>query len=353
MASFQWARLFHEHNHGSFSICAPDTPLAAKLKSSPLKTKEMDFSTYFSPGQTLQLRQYIVQNSIEAVYLQSLKDLWVVSPALVGLPCKLIGFAQMWLEGINKKDPLHTLIHKRMNHLITLTPRQGEQVLRCIPFEKEKTSVIPNSIDTHRFSPQLRDESLRKEFGADREDILVGLVGRLDPQKGQFELIEAFAEAKKKAPHLPLKLVLVGHSTPGEGENYSQLLIQTIARNQLQDSVKLVGFRDDIPRTMAALDIFVLNSYQEAFGFVMVEAMASGTAVIATNAGGVPDILHNGEYGWLVPPRDIPTLSENLIRLASDSSARRILAEKARNYALNEFDENKNFFKLLKITEKS
>src|SRR5690606_12697019 len=95
MASYQWARLFQEHNHGGLSICAPHSPLAAKLKQSQLKTKEMHFTTYFSPIQTWRLRQYIVQNSINAVYLQSLKDLWVVVPALWGLDCKLIGFAQM------------------------------------------------------------------------------------------------------------------------------------------------------------------------------------------------------------------------------------------------------------------
>jgi glycosyltransferase involved in cell wall biosynthesis len=351
MASFQWARIFDEHHHVSHSICYPDSPLAAKLRQSKLKSHEMAFKNYFSPLQSLELRKYIVQNGIEAVFLQSLKDLWVVSPALIGLDCKLIGFAQMWLQGINKKDFLHTLIHKRMDLLITLTPRQGAQVLRCIPYPPEKTRVIPNSINSQKFSSDLRDENLRAKLGAKTSDILIGLVGRLDPQKGQQELIEAFAKCKITTPDLPLKLVLVGESTPNSGDHYLNLLRETIRKNNLENDVTLAGFRSDIPAVMASLDVFVLNSYQEAFGFVLVEAMASGTAVIATNSGGVPDILHEGRYGWLVPPRDITALAHTLQEVCSQGTKRRDLAKKAQIYARDEFDETKNYKKLLTYIE--
>lgn len=351
MASFQWARIFHEHGHTSHSICYPQSPLAAKLRQSQLKTHEMDFRPYFSPLRTLELRNYILQNKIEAVFLQSLKDLWVVSPALIGLSCKLVGFAQMWLQGINKKDVLHTLVHKRMDLLITLTPRQGEQVLRCIPFPKEKTQVVPNSINSEKFSPSLRSGKIREQLGAGENDILIGIVGRLDPQKGQRELIEAFALCKKNSPELPLKLVLVGEPTPHQGEDYLKSLTDGISKHNLNNHVKLAGFREDIPAVMASLDVFVLNSYQEAFGFVLVEAMASGTAAIATNSGGVPDILQEGRYGWLVPPKDVVALSRTLQEVCSQNTKRQELAKKARAYAQNEFDEIKNFNKLVELVE--
>lgn len=355
MASHQWARIFQEQGHKSFSICYPGSPLAAKLAQSQLATKEMAFKAYFSPKKSKELSRFIVQNDIQAVFLQSLKDLWVVVPALWFLPknhpCKLIGFAQMWLQGINKKDFLHTLIHKRMDALITLTPRQSEQVLRCIPFEKENTHVIPNSINTKRFSPSLRSAEVRKEFGAQENDILIGLVGRIDRQKGQKELLEAFALSRKRTPHLPLKLVLVGDPTPDSGESYLQSLKDTLTKNKLENDVILAGFREDIPRVMSCLDIFVLNSYQEAFGFVMVEAMASGTAVIATNSGGVPDILQNGKYGWLVPPKDVNALSDTLTYVANETEKRKTMALTAREYACNEFDELKNFEKILNLAK--
>ena len=351
MASFQWARIFAEQGHNSHCMCYPDSPLAEKLRHSQLISQEIAFQQYFSPRATWQLRQYIVRHGIDGVFLQSLKDLWVVSPALVGLPCKLIGFAQMWLEGINKKDFLHTLIHKRMDALVTLTPLQSAQVLRCIPFPSEKTHVIPNSIDTRRFSPRLRSDDLRRELGAANSDILVGIVGRLDPQKGQRELIESFAQARRRAPQLPLKLALVGDPTPSSGDEYRRSLEEAIKKHNLDKDVVLAGFRSDIPSVMASLDIFVLNSYQEAFGFVLVEAMASGTAVIATDSGGIPDVVDDGRAGWLVPPKNIDALADTLIEVASHNERRRARAEEGRVYALEKFDELGNFKKISTLLE--
>lgn len=349
MASAQWAGLFKRHGHESYSISIPDSPLTKRLKDLHLPHTEMNFREYVSPLETLKLRKYIVSHGIEAVFLQSLKDLWVVSPALIGLPTKLIGFAQMWLEGIDKKDFLHGLIHRRMDHLITLTPRQSEQVLKCIPYPKEKTLVIPNSINPEKFSPNLRSQKIRSEFGAKETDVLIGIVGRLDRQKGQREAIESFAMAKKESGLNNLKLVLVGDSTPDSGHSYLDELKKTAADLQVTEHIYFAGFRADVPAVMASLDIFLLNSYREAFGFVVVEAMMSGTAVIATNSGGIPDVLGDGRYGLLVPPRNTHTLATSFTHLARDANFRKELGDKARIYALNEFDEDKNFLKLLKL----
>jgi len=352
MASAQWAGLFQRHGHESHSIAAPDSPLARRLKERGLPVEEVQFREYFSPFKTAWLRRYVIENQIDAIFLQSLRDLWTVSPALIGLPVKLVGFAQMWLEGIDKKDLLHRLVHKRMDRLITLTPRQGAQVLRCIPFPPEKTIVLSNSIDPRRFSPELRRDEIRKSFGAvTSHDVLIGIVGRLDPQKGQREAIEAFAQARAAAPALPMKLVVVGDPTPDSGHDYLEELKKTARAHGVADQVVFAGFRSDIPEVMASLDIFLLNSYREAFGFVIVEAMMSGTAVIATNSGGVPDVVGDGKYGVLVPPKDIAALASAYVNLARNDDFRKTVTASARHYALENFDEDKNFAKMLEILD--
>jgi len=351
MASLQWARLFHKHGHESFSIASPGSPLSKALKEAQLPVYEMDFREYFSPFESLQLRNYVKANGIQCIFLQSLRDLWVVSPAITGLNVHLIGFAQMWLEGINKKDFLHTLIHKRMDRLIALTPRQGDQVLKCIPFPKEKMVILPNSIGVDKFSPRKWSHEVRQQLGAEETDILVGIVGRLDPQKGQKECIEAFAKLRKTAPAMKIKLAVVGGCTPDSGMTYLKELEETVRANNLQLDVVFAGHRDDIPTVMASLDVFVLNSYREAFGFVLVEAMMSGTAVVATNSGGVPDVLRDGKFGTLVPPRDTDALAEALKQLALDSDLRSTMSEKARGYALWEYDEEKTFMKMTELLQ--
>lgn len=351
MASYQWARLFQEHGHVSYSICAPGSPLAQKLKSADLPWIEMDFREYFSPIQSYKLRQFVKSHDIEAVFLQSLRDLWVVSPALIGLPTKLVGFAQMWLEGINKKDFLHTLIHRRMDQLVALTPRQGAQVLKCIPFSADKTAILPNSIAVDRFNPALRSEPLRRQMGAGPSDVLIGIVGRLDPQKGQLEAIEAFSRARLLAPEVSLKMAVIGDPTADAGDDYLQQLKSTVDTLNLKEHVVFLGFRTDVPAIMASLDVFILNSYSEAFGFVLVEAMMSGTAAVATKAGGVPDVVGDGAYGRLVEPKNTESLAQTLADLARHNEDRKSLGQKAREFTLREYDENKTFQKMMTLLE--
>lgn len=340
MASLQWARLLGEQPHQSFSITSRNSPLAQRLRQANMHCLELPNRRYFSPVTSWRIRQFVINNHIDAVFLQSMKDLWLVAPALIGLPTQLVGFAQMWLQNIDKNDFGHRLIYKRLNHLVTLTPTQGAQYLKCIPFPPEKSFVLPNAVDSTKYSPEFKNQDLRKEFGAGESDILIGLVGRLDPQKGQLELIKAFAQARLKNEQL--KLVLVGDVTEGAGSDYKNLLQNEVEKNNLTKHVHFAGFRSNIPEIMASLDIFCLCSYQEAFGFVVVEAMMSGTAVIATNSGGVPDILQSNRYGYLIPPKEIDPLVKALLELSQSADKRKELGDRARNYALETFDETKN-----------
>jgi glycosyltransferase involved in cell wall biosynthesis len=352
MASSQWANLFIKHGHEAYSICAPNSPLENRLKEQNLPYTTREFRKYFSPANTLWLRKYIKDNQIEVVFLQSLKDLWVVSPALWGLNVKLVGFAQMWLSNISKKDPLHTLMHNRLTTLVTLTKSQGEQTLKCLPVPPEKALVLPNSIDTTRFGPEKRSENLRNEFGAHMHDFLIGIVGRLDRQKGQNELLEAFFNLKKRFPEKSLKLVFVGEATRNDdGVLYEKELRASVEKAGLSSHVTFAGFRKNIPEVMASLDVFVLASYKEAFGFVVVEALASRTPVIATGSGGVPDILENGNHGLLVEPQSSEAISHALSELLKHPDQTRTRAQSARIYAQETFDENKVFLKLIKHLE--
>ncbi|MCC6137196.1 MAG: glycosyltransferase family 4 protein [Bdellovibrionaceae bacterium] len=352
MASAQWATLFIKHGHEALSICAPETPLENRLKERNLPYVTRQFNKYFSPMDTLWLRRYVIENKVEAVFLQNLRDLWVVSPALWGLNIKLVGFAQMWLSNISKKDPLHTLMHNRLTTLVTLTAAHSQQTLKCLPVPLEKAFIAPNSIDTSLFGPERRNENLRNEFGAQVSDFLIGIVGRLDRQKGQKEVLDAFAELKKRHPEKSLKLVFVGEATrESEGMSYEAELREDLQKANLSEHVKFAGFKKNIPEVMASLDVFILASYQEAFGFVVVEALASRTPVIATDSGGVPDILEHGKQGLLIEPKSSSAITEALESIINDPVKSLDRAQKARAYAQETFDENKVFFKLLKHLE--
>lgn len=352
MASAQWASLFIKHGHEALSICAPESALESRLKDAKLPYTTRQFRSHFSPFNTLWLRQYVIENKVDVVFLQNLRDLWLVSPALWGLDVKLVGFSQMWLSNINKKDFLHKIIYDRLTTLVTLTKAHSKQTLKCVPVAQEKTFIIPNSIATSQFGPEQRNENLRNEFGANINDFLIGIVGRLDRQKGQKELLDAFLLLHAKHPQKNLKLVFVGEATRNtDGHHYEMELRDAVARSPIKDLITFAGFRKNIPAVMASLDVFVLASYKEAFGFVVVEALASRTPIIATNSGGVPDILQQGQYGMLVEPKSSQALADALDNVINDPQKAQQRASEALVYCRETFDENKVFQKLLNHLE--
>lgn len=335
MSSVKFTRLFHEAGHKSFEICLPDSPIAKALDENGLNKRTVKARNYFSPSTTLAIRKWLKEEKVEAVFLHSLKDIWLVTPALIGMPkVKLFGFARMFFKDVNKKDFGHTLMYSRLNKMIGLSHIQKEYLARCLPIPLEKFTVIPNGVDIDRFQPRARRDDIRAEWGVQPENKLFGLIGRLDRQKGSLEFVEAAAELLKTHPEA--RFVLVGGNTLGEGE-FDKLVLQRLNDLNLQGKVILTDFRKDIPAVMNALDVFVMPSYEENFGNVLLESLASGVATIGTNSGGTPEILDRGRTGYLCEPKDSGSLARAM-KAMCDSRLAHDFAQKARAKAIAEYD---------------
>jgi glycosyltransferase involved in cell wall biosynthesis len=188
-------------------------------------------------------------------------------------------------------------------------------------------SVLYNGVDVSRYrqaSPEERADA-RREFGIEDHALLVGVVGRLSPEKGGVDtLIRAVYSLRKERPDA--RLLIVGDG-PVRGElEKSDALLQAGDRGE-QSPVIFAGARQDIPRLLGAMDIFVLPSLNEALPIVILEAMAAGLPVIATRVGGVPEIVEDGVTGLLVTPGDEQKLLSALERLAGDHALRGGLAK--------------------------
>ena len=168
-------------------------------------------------------------------------------------------------------------------------------------------------------APLLRGEGRNKEFLTD-SSLRIGIVGQIGSRKGHLFLLEALRELVRSFPELMLWIVGVEpeHST----EAYTEKLLQTVEEWKLQNHVKFWDFRSDIPELLIQLDVLVLPSLQEPFGKIVIEAMAMGTAVVASNVGGVPEIIQDGESGLLVPPGDAAALRGTLTKLLSNKDLR-------------------------------
>lgn len=324
MAPVTYVKLLGSRGVSSVCVANDGSPLAMKCVSSNIKiftlTKKSSWLT-----KVRQLRTIIDSQNAETIFVHRLKDLGVLVPALIGKPnVKVIGIGHMLLKS-SKRDPVHRLLYSRVQTFVTFTEIQKQLLMPKLPLADKTYVTIPMGVDCNYFHPTKRDEAIRKDFGVADDECLVGMVGRFDRQKGQLEFVQALKILNDQ--NVKFKAVFVGAPTVGESQNnYDLEVLNTVKGTSLESKVIFAGFLPDITKFMASLDIFVLPSYQETFGLVLLEAMASGVTVLATNAGGPPEIL--GDKEALFDPRSPQSLAKILAKYIGSPELRKSLSEK-------------------------
>lgn len=195
-----------------------------------------------------------------------------------------------------------------------------------------KVHVVHNATDTGHYDPALfakNSVAVRRERGIGEDALVVGIVARLIPWKGQRELIDALALLLPDFPRLRLVIV-------GDGEDRENLC--RLAREKdVAEKVIFTGWLNDVRPLLASLDLFALPSYEEPFGLAITEAMAMRLPVIACASGGVPEIITHGENGWLVPPRSVPELAGAIRHLLVNPELCRTIGANARKTVQERF----------------
>ncbi|MFN4224354.1 MAG: GT4 family glycosyltransferase PelF [Fervidobacterium nodosum] len=200
--------------------------------------------------------------------------------------------------------------------------------------DKINTPVIYNGIDIQKFSTNKNDNK-------SKDKIILLNVGRLVKPKNQFLLIRAFNKAVQEFPNLELWIV-------GDGE-LKQELEDLVKNLSLEEKVRFLGVRSDIPELLKVADIFVMSSDYEGVPISLLEALASGVPVISTAVGGVPEILESGRAGILVTPKDEEELAQKIIELARDEKKRLEFSEYGKKLAKEKFDIRKTVEKYEKL----
>ena len=224
---------------------------------------------------------------------------------------------------------LARLVVRFSDQVVAISSSVADQLIRLGGARRGASiRVIPDAVDSARFNPTVEGSAVRAAWGISDDQVLVGSIGRLHSWKGQEVLVEAAHLLQAELPHL--RFVIVGDIVPGQPEARDRLE-SAIARWGLEDTVRLEGFRRDIPEVLAALDLLVLPSTSpEPFGLVVVEAMATAKPVIATAHGGPMETVADGITGMLTPPGDAVALAGAIARLAADPELRRAMGEAGR-----------------------
>ena len=205
--------------------------------------------------------------------------------------------------------------------IVSKLAREGRSDL--VPVE-----LIHNGVDLDRYDRTEACCTLPEEYGFEQGTPLVGVVARLEPEKGHATLLDAWPEVLARVPEARLLVVGEG-SLAGELHDQAERLgllgapcegDRCVGTRHARPGAKVVftGRREDVPAVTAALDVAVLPSYREALGLVILEAMALARPVVASDVGGIPEMVEDGVTGLLVPPRDPGALADAIVRLLTD-----------------------------------
>lgn len=210
--------------------------------------------------------------------------------------------------------------------IIALTHREMTDHLRSRIAPQEKFAVIHSGVELGRFSEKPGDiAAIRREMGLPPDAFVVGTTGRLTAVKGHIHMLRAAAAILEDRKDIYFVLL-------GDGE-LREALHSYAEQSAILRYVKFLGWRSDVASALSAFDVFVFPSLNEGMGKAVVEAMAMGKPVIASDIGGIPDLVVQGKNGLLVPPAQSPALAQAVLELYGNPDKRARMGEAGRQMA--------------------
>lgn len=287
---------------------------------------EMPMKGDLDVGLTARLKQLIAREKPDLVHIHSRRgaDVWGgLAARLAGIPCVLSRRVD------NPEKPwLVNLKYRLYDHIITIS--QGiRQVLLSEGVPPEKVDCVRSAVDAKPYQIDYDKHAFRASLGLAPETLIAGTVAQLIPRKGHRHL---FAALPQVVAHHPDLQVLIFGRGPLEAE-----LRQTIVAQGLQNNVRLMGFRDDLPALLGCLDLLIHPADMEGLGVSLLQAAAAQVPIIATRAGGMPEAVHDGVNGLLINPGDIHGLVTAMKRLLDDQELRTQMGVAGRQIVLSEF----------------
>lgn len=321
-------------------ICLKDYDhFAERIQRDDVRLISLDKREGKDPLLYVRLWRTLRQLRPDIVHTRNLAALEAQIPAwLTGVPARIHGEhgRDMGdLTGTNRRyRRMRRIVRPLVHHFIPLS-RDLEAYLRdAVGVLPARMTRITNGVDIDRFQPESQArERLLRETGWDAGDVIAGWVGRMEPVKNPLGLVEAFARLHGNEPTdgRRLRLALVG------GGSQYEAVARAVREAGLEADVWLPGSRNDVPRLLAGLDLFALPSLAEGISNTVLEAMAAGVAVIATDVGGNAELIAAGESGELVPPGDPDALAAALARYRDEPALAANHGAAARRRAVEHF----------------
>lgn len=325
-----------------YVACFPGGLFEEQIKNRARLFK-IDLSNRFNFRNISKLSRIMRENEIQIVHTQGGRGGFFARTAAkkAKVPV-IISTIAMPVEGFNvgllKKSIYMALdrISERYAHkFITVSEDLRQTLIKKHKLPPEKVVTIYNGLEVEEYRRvENAEQALREEFRIPRNNTLIGYIGRFTWQKGLNYFIEAIQLMQHNNPDLADKVTFL---IVGDGEE-RDVLKRRIAELRSEERIIFAGFRKDIKRILSALNILVLPSLREGQPIILLEAMAVGTPIIATDIAGVRETIENKVSGILVKPRDPAALANAMVEFARNPQATQGMVENARRAVEQKFN---------------
>lgn len=325
---------------------------AGKLKSYYENTSYRYFTlkrrnVLFSWISARSLARIIDDESVDVLHVHWTKDLPVAVTAklLSKRKPRVVQSRHMTMTRF-KDDFYHRFLYKNIDLMLAVTHQVKSQIEKFIPASiRPKTQVLYIGAEQPAIIGAEEKKSRREQLGL-HESFTVGIVGRIEPQKGQYLVIDAIE--KMIAQGIDARALIVGHPM---NEEYLMLLQNDVAVRGLDDRIIFTGFTREAQAMMQLCDVMVLATENETFGLVLIEAMMCGVCVCASDSGGPLEIIDDGVNGLLFKTFDADDLADKLSVLYREGDVRKQYADAGKQKALDVFESQKQFEELKSALE--
>lgn len=288
-------------------------------------------------GELAEVRQVCRSRKVDLIHAHDAGSQYVASALRIAAPslrAVMTYHRTLALESVGVRNRLRNRMTLPLIHRVfTATEERRRFFLAQSPMPPERVSVVPLGVDLTTFQPEpLQRVSLRAELGLPPDTVLAVAIGHSGPEKGIDQVVDGFAKAAARLGDRPWHLALLGGGAPARLD-----ALHRSAREQLGDRVTLAGFTTEVPRWLQGADLLIHAPRLEAFGLVLVQAMATGLPVLCTSVGGLPEVVVENVTGRLVPPGDIEALADGIVTLMSDPATRRAMGDAGRRRAQEEY----------------
>jgi len=313
-------------------VCSSSGPLTEKLDEIkiPYRIVKMRLwrkGKYFPwiPHTVIRLAKLIKEERISLVHSNSHSD----APYGI-LACRFRKIPMIsHIRDIIQQDKTGKYLLKHADRIIAVSSAAAD-AFKDMKDRDKKLLVINNSLDMNKFKVT---EDIRNELNISRDDMVIGIVGQISRLKGHDVFLKAASIVLKKNKNV--KFLIVGEVRRERDQGLCEALINKL---NLKENVIFTGYRDDVANLMASIDILAFPTLKESFGRSAIEAMAHAKPVVASNVGGVPEIVIDGKTGTLVPPGSPEKLADGLLELINDKKKREDMGNEGLRVVREKFD---------------